>query len=238
MLSLQLEGSGPLRVLAIGSHADDIEIGCGGTLLRLAAERELEVHWIVLSANEERAGEARMSAEAFLAGATTSQVLVEGFRDAFFRYGGEVKEYFETLKERVSPDLVLTHHGSDLHQDHRLVAELDVEHLPRSPDPRVRDSEVRRRPRLAQRLRPPGRGDGTAEGRTPARLVPVPAEQALVHRGPVPRAHAAARDGGRIADRLRRGVPRPKGRTGPFVIASSGYPGRTPKPRRRSKWQS
>jgi LmbE family N-acetylglucosaminyl deacetylase len=124
MLSLQLEGSGPLRVLAIGSHADDIEIGCGGTLLRLAAERELEVHWIVLSANEERAGEARMSAEAFLAGTTTSQVSVEGFRDAFFRYGGEVKEYFETLKERVSPDLVLTHHGSDLHQDHRLVAEL------------------------------------------------------------------------------------------------------------------
>ena len=55
MLSLQLEGAGPLRVLAIGSHADDIEIGCGGTLLRLAAERELEVHWIVLSANAERA---------------------------------------------------------------------------------------------------------------------------------------------------------------------------------------
>ena len=124
MLSLQLEGAGPLRVLAIGSHADDIEIGCGGTLLRLAALRELEVHWVVLSASEERGSEARMSAEAFLAGTTASEVFVEGFRDAFFRYGGEVKEYFETLKARVSPDLILTHHGSDLHQDHRLVAEL------------------------------------------------------------------------------------------------------------------
>ncbi|HEU6444849.1 MAG TPA: PIG-L deacetylase family protein [Gaiellaceae bacterium] len=124
MLTLELGGSGPLRVLAVGSHADDIEIGCGGTLLRLAGLRELHVHWVVLSASEGRAAEARASAEAFLAGAAGSQVAVEGFRDAFFRYGGEVKEYFEALKSEVSPDLILTHHGSDLHQDHRLVAEL------------------------------------------------------------------------------------------------------------------
>ncbi len=124
MLKLELGGAGPLRVLAVGSHADDIEIGCGGTLLRLARMRELDVHWVVLSANEERAAEARRSAEAFLDGAASSQIAVEGFRDAFFRYGGEVKEYFETLKAEGSPDLILTHHGSDLHQDHRLVAEL------------------------------------------------------------------------------------------------------------------
>jgi LmbE family N-acetylglucosaminyl deacetylase len=124
VLSLQLGGDGPLRVLAVGSHADDIEIGCGGTLLRLAGMRELDVHWVVLSASEDRAGEARASAEAFLAAAAGSHVAVEGFRDAFFRYGGEVKEYFEALKEQVAPDLILTHHGSDLHQDHRLVAEL------------------------------------------------------------------------------------------------------------------
>jgi LmbE family N-acetylglucosaminyl deacetylase len=124
VLKLDVGGTGPLRVLAVGSHADDIEIGCGGTLLRLARTRELEVHWIVLSANEERAGEARKSAEAFLDRAGSSHIAVEGFRDAFFRYGGEVKEYFESLKARVSPDLILTHHGSDLHQDHRLVAEL------------------------------------------------------------------------------------------------------------------
>ena len=124
MLTLQLGGTGALRVLAVGSHADDIEIGCGATLLRLAGERELHVHWVVLSADEERAAEARASAEAFLAGAASSRVSVESFRDAFFRYGGEVKEYFEALKGEVSPDLILTHHGSDLHQDHRLVAEL------------------------------------------------------------------------------------------------------------------
>lgn len=124
MLNLELGGTGPLRVLAVGSHADDIEIGCGGTLLRLARTRELDVRWVVLSASEERAAEAKRSAEAFLDGAASSQITVEAFRDAFFRYGGEVKEYFESLKAAVSPDLILTHHGSDLHQDHRLVAEL------------------------------------------------------------------------------------------------------------------
>jgi LmbE family N-acetylglucosaminyl deacetylase len=119
VLNLEL-GRPRLRVLAIGSHADDIEIGCGGTLLRLAAELEaLELHWVVLSADGERADEARAGAAAFGAEAE-----VLGFRDAFFRYGGEVKEFFEELKGRFDPDLVLTHHDADRHQDHRLVAEL------------------------------------------------------------------------------------------------------------------
>jgi LmbE family N-acetylglucosaminyl deacetylase len=110
-----------LSVLAIGAHSDDIEIGCGGTLLRLASEvAELELTWVVLSARDGRAQEARAGAAAF--GATT--VEIEDFEDAFFKYGREVKEHFEQLKQNVSPDLVLTHHGSDLHQDHRLVAEL------------------------------------------------------------------------------------------------------------------
>jgi len=118
MLKLGL-GDGPLRVLAIGSHADDIEIGCGGTLLRLAQEvSELEVRWVVLSAAGERADEARASAAAFGA-----EVDVQGFRDAFFRYGPEVKEYFEGLKP-LEPDVIFTHHECDRHQDHRLVAEL------------------------------------------------------------------------------------------------------------------
>ena len=124
MLRLDLGGNAPLCVLAIGSHADDIEIGCGGTILRLARDRALDVHWVVLSASEERAQEAKASAASFLESASDSRVSVETFRDAFFRYGGEVKEYFEDLKESVSPDLILTHHGSDLHQDHSLVAEL------------------------------------------------------------------------------------------------------------------
>ncbi len=127
MLKLQLssEAKESLRVLAIGSHADDIEIGCGGTLLGLAQTNpKLEVSWVVLSADEERAKEARASAEAFLEHAAETEIVVESFRDAFFPYGGEVKEFFEELKTRITPDLVLTHHGSDLHQDHRLVAEL------------------------------------------------------------------------------------------------------------------
>ena len=125
MLKLELGGAKPLKILAIGAHADDIEIGCGGTLLRLAAEHpEVEVHWVVLSAAGQRADEARAGAREFLQGVADSHVAVESFRDSFFRYGGEVKEYFETLKSRVSPDLILTHHGTDRHQDHRLVAEL------------------------------------------------------------------------------------------------------------------
>jgi LmbE family N-acetylglucosaminyl deacetylase len=119
MLELELEDAPRLRVLAIGSHADDIEIGCGGTLLRLAATKNLELHWVVLSAAGERADEARASAATFGAHAD-----VRSFRDAFFRYGAEVKEYFEGLKQRFEPDLVFTHYDADRHQDHRLVAEL------------------------------------------------------------------------------------------------------------------
>jgi len=122
VLTLDLgRGREQLRVLAIGAHSDDIEIGCGGTLLRLASEvQQLDLTWVVLSADGSRADEARAGAEAF--GATT--VEVEAYEDAFFKYGREVKEHFEGLKARVAPDVVLTHHGSDLHQDHRLVAEL------------------------------------------------------------------------------------------------------------------
>jgi LmbE family N-acetylglucosaminyl deacetylase len=112
-------------VLALGAHADDIEIGCGGTILRLAQKiPELEVRWIVLSAEGPRRDEARAGADTFLQGIARANVEVESFQDAFFRYGPEVKEYFESLKEKISPDLVLTHHGSDRHQDHRLVSEL------------------------------------------------------------------------------------------------------------------
>ena len=123
--SLDLE-RGPARVLAVGCHADDIEIGCGGTLLALAERRpDLEVTWLVLSGDGARGEEARASAEAFLAGTAAPTVLVESFRDGFFPYlGGAVKERFEELKREVSPELVFTHVGIDLHQDHRLVSEL------------------------------------------------------------------------------------------------------------------
>jgi LmbE family N-acetylglucosaminyl deacetylase len=113
-------------VLALGAHADDIEIGCGGTLMRLAATYpELAVHWVVLSGDATRAAEAHAGAESLLAGVAKRTISTEGFRDGFFPYdGGALKERFERLKAEVSPDLILTHRRHDLHQDHRLVAEL------------------------------------------------------------------------------------------------------------------
>ncbi len=124
---LGLAGSEPLRrILAIGCHSDDIEIGCGGMLLDLTRSIDgLEVDWVVLAAPAERGDEARSSAEAFLAAAGTAHVEVHGFRDGFLPYSGrEVKELFESLKGRVDPQLVLTHTRDDLHQDHRLACEL------------------------------------------------------------------------------------------------------------------
>jgi LmbE family N-acetylglucosaminyl deacetylase len=124
---LGLSPAEPLRrILAIGCHADDLEIGCGGTLLALAAANpELEVDWVVIAAPGERGAEARTSAAGFLAGAGAARVEVHEFRDGFLPYvGGEVKEVFEDLKRRVDPQLVLTHAGYDFHQDHRLACEL------------------------------------------------------------------------------------------------------------------
>jgi LmbE family N-acetylglucosaminyl deacetylase len=127
MLPVQLGGPvAPIRsVLAVGAHCDDIEIGCGGTLLRLIEEHHpLSVHWLVLSGTPPRADEAAASAAAFLSG-IDSQVVVRDFRDGFFPWSGyEIKEVFEELKDAVTPDVVFTHRREDAHQDHRLVAEL------------------------------------------------------------------------------------------------------------------
>jgi LmbE family N-acetylglucosaminyl deacetylase len=113
-------------ILCLGAHADDIEIGCGGTLLRLlAAQPDVHVHWVVLSADEVRAAESRRSAQLFLRHAARAQVEVQQFRDSFFPYqGGAVKEHFGRLQAAVAPDLIFTHRREDVHQDHRLVAEL------------------------------------------------------------------------------------------------------------------
>ena len=127
MIGLELSQiPSPLRILAIGCHADDIEIGCGGTILRLIATHpSVEVCWVVLSAHGERADEVHASAEAFLYGSQRQQILVGDFRDGFLPYsGGDVKQFFEDLKPVIAPDLILTHYGDDRHQDHRLASEL------------------------------------------------------------------------------------------------------------------
>jgi LmbE family N-acetylglucosaminyl deacetylase len=114
------------RVLCLGAHCDDIEIGCGGTVLRLLADSDrIEFYWLVLCSNPERASEARRSANAFLKRARTKTIVVKSFRDGFLPYiGASVKECFEELKTLFSPDLIFTHFRQDLHQDHRLVSEL------------------------------------------------------------------------------------------------------------------
>jgi LmbE family N-acetylglucosaminyl deacetylase len=116
----------PRRVLAIGAHPDDIEIGCTGTILKLVEQDAVaEVRWVVLSGDGERAREARRSAEALLEGVPRSEVAVRDFPDGFFPYEGQrIKDFFEQLKDDFSPDVVFTHQRSDLHQDHRLSCEL------------------------------------------------------------------------------------------------------------------
>lgn len=123
---LAIDNSSPLKILCLGAHSDDIEIGCGGSILRLIDENpNAVVDWIVLAANDERASEARASAQTFLADAKQKNIVVRSFRDSFFPYtGAEVKEYFEQIKKELDPDIIFTHYRYDLHQDHRLVCEL------------------------------------------------------------------------------------------------------------------
>jgi len=125
-ISLLEKGSGPTKILALGAHADDIEIGCGGTVLRiLEANPDAEVLWVVLGASGQRVDEAIASANSFLASARHKEVIVKEFKDGFFPYiGAEIKGFFEELKRKCSPDVILTHCRYDLHQDHRLVSEL------------------------------------------------------------------------------------------------------------------
>jgi LmbE family N-acetylglucosaminyl deacetylase len=114
------------HVLCLGAHADDIEIGCGGTLLKLTDRQPgLGVTWVVFSAEGQRAREARRSAAALLRRVKRKEIIVKTFRDGFFpSEAAAIKDVFEELKDRVAPDLILTHQGHDLHQDHRLIAEL------------------------------------------------------------------------------------------------------------------
>ena len=114
------------RILCLGAHCDDIEIGCGGTLLTLIATYPaLHVDWLVFSSNTQRAKEATASAEAFLQGVSSKRILVFAFRDGYFPYDGMViKEHFERLKLECNPDLIFTHCRHDLHQDHRVLNEL------------------------------------------------------------------------------------------------------------------
>jgi LmbE family N-acetylglucosaminyl deacetylase len=112
------------RVLCVGAHSDDIEIGCGGTILQLLQRGSIDVHWVVFSGRQARAAEATKSAEVFLAGAASRSVLLKEFRDGYFPADfATVKSEFEQLKA-FQPDLVFTHYRQDRHQDHRVLSDL------------------------------------------------------------------------------------------------------------------
>lgn len=114
----------PARLLFLGAHSDDVEIGCGGSILRLLAERPTEVCWVVFSATGDRAREAEGSAQEFLAGAVRTDIRILEFTDAYFpSCSADIKRAFEALKS-FEPDAIFTHAGHDLHQDHRLLSEL------------------------------------------------------------------------------------------------------------------
>ena len=123
---LRLQFSKLERVLCLGCHPDDIEIGCGGALLRLFEENPaVEVLWAVLSGDEIRAQEARVSADRWLAALSAKEVVQASFPDRFFPAQAEqVKRYIHGIAERFSPDVIFTHRRDDAHQDHRLVAEI------------------------------------------------------------------------------------------------------------------
>ena len=114
------------KVLCLGAHCDDIEIGCGGAILKLIENYpDIEFYWVVFSADQQRAQEVSESTDIFLRHAKEKNTAIKNFRDGFFPYIGlEIKEYFEQLKQEFSPDLIFTHYRNDLHQDHRLISEL------------------------------------------------------------------------------------------------------------------
>ena len=125
-LNLSRDPATPLQVLCLGAHSDDIEIGCGGTILQLlSGYSNVDVRWIVFSSNAEREREARASADLFLKKAKSKKVIVKRFRDGFFPYDGtKIKESLEKMRKDLNPDLIFTHYRDDRHQDHRVVSDL------------------------------------------------------------------------------------------------------------------
>lgn len=128
MIALKLDGgtNNALQILALGCHSDDIEIGCGGAILRLGVEYPGCVfHWVVFSAIGVRAAEARHAAAQFVDPLRLKGPILKTFPDGFMPFvGADIKPVFEELKRAVSPDLIFTHNRRDAHQDHRLISEL------------------------------------------------------------------------------------------------------------------
>jgi LmbE family N-acetylglucosaminyl deacetylase len=127
MLGLKFEFTGKAPTfLFVGAHCDDIEIGCGGTALRLAREYVgAKIHWVVLSSGDDRAREAQRAVSSMFGAGVDTSVVIKDFRTSYFPAEFvALKDFFEELKASIRPDAVFTHCKDDLHQDHRIVAEL------------------------------------------------------------------------------------------------------------------
>lgn len=126
MLEFKLNNSQPINVLCLGAHCDDVEIGAGGTLLKMFDEYEINsVKWVVFASNEVRKNEATTSAKSFLEKVNSKDILIYSFQDGFLPFiASEIKQTFEMLKAEFNPDIIFTHYRNDRHQDHRLVSDL------------------------------------------------------------------------------------------------------------------
>ena len=113
-------------ILCLGAHSDDIEIGCGGTILRLLEDLpKAQIYWVVFSANEQRHIEALKGAENFLNTTKNKIIDVQNFRESYFPFiGDKIKDYFEKIKNNFSPDIIFTHYAHDAHQDHQFISNL------------------------------------------------------------------------------------------------------------------
>jgi LmbE family N-acetylglucosaminyl deacetylase len=125
MLKLSFDKKKSYNILCLGSHSDDIEIGCGGTMLHLSRAYQVNCRWVVFSSSPGRKKEAQASSAMFLKNAKSKEVIIKNFRNGYFPYAAAgIKDYFEKMKEEFNPDIVFTHYRADLHQDHRLISEL------------------------------------------------------------------------------------------------------------------
>jgi LmbE family N-acetylglucosaminyl deacetylase len=112
-----------LKILCLGSHPDDIEIGCGGSILKLTSNYNTNIKWVVFSSNDKREQEAINSAEKFLSKSKKKNIIIHKFKENYFPYNSEIKDYFYTLQD-FNPDLIFTHYKYDAHQDHKSINQL------------------------------------------------------------------------------------------------------------------
>ena len=126
MIGFRLNQKEDLNILCLGAHCDDIEIGCGGTILKIIENYQIShFKWVIIASNEIRKKEATASAEMFLQNVKSKEIIIKEYRDGFLPFlATEVKDYFEELKRAFNPDVIFTHYRNDRHQDHRLVSDL------------------------------------------------------------------------------------------------------------------